>query len=58
MKRNITSASESQNSTTARAFDPTVAQALPRYLEVRAARFIDWQADGAMLVATRFGEDE
>jgi hypothetical protein len=38
--------------------DPTVAQALPRYLEARAARFIDWQADGAMLMATRFGDTE
>jgi dipeptidyl aminopeptidase/acylaminoacyl peptidase len=38
--------------------DPIVAQALPRYLEARAARFIDWQADGAMLVATRFGDTE
>ena len=35
-----------------------VTQALPRYLEARAARFIDWQADGAMLVATRFGDTE
>jgi len=38
--------------------DPTVAQVLPRYLEARAARFIDWLGDGAMLVATRFGETE
>lgn len=38
--------------------DATVAQALPRYLEARAARFIDWLGDGAMLVATRFGETE
>ena len=38
--------------------DATVTQALPRYLEARAARFIDWQEDGAMLVATRFGDTE
>jgi dipeptidyl aminopeptidase/acylaminoacyl peptidase len=38
--------------------DPTVAQVLPRYLEARAARFIDWLGDGAMLVSTRFGETE
>ncbi len=38
--------------------DAAVTQALPRYLEARAARFIDWQADGAMLVATRFGDTE
>jgi dipeptidyl aminopeptidase/acylaminoacyl peptidase len=38
--------------------DAAVAQALPRYLEARGARFIDWQGDGAMLVATRFGDTE
>jgi dipeptidyl aminopeptidase/acylaminoacyl peptidase len=38
--------------------DATVTQALPRYLEARGARFIDWQGDGAMLVATRFGDTE
>lgn len=38
--------------------DAAVTQALPRYLEARAARFIDWQPDGAMLVSTRFGETE
>jgi dipeptidyl aminopeptidase/acylaminoacyl peptidase len=31
---------------------------LPRYLQSRSARFIDWLADGSMLVATRFGETE
>ena len=35
-----------------------MAQALPRYLESRAARFIDWLGDGAMLIATRFGDTE
>jgi len=38
--------------------DATVTQVLPRYLEARAARFIDWVEDGAMLVATRFGDTE
>jgi dipeptidyl aminopeptidase/acylaminoacyl peptidase len=38
--------------------DATVAQALPRYLDARAARFIDWLGDGGMLVATRFGDTE
>ena len=31
---------------------------LPRYLQSRSARFVDWLADGSMLVATRFGETE
>jgi dipeptidyl aminopeptidase/acylaminoacyl peptidase len=38
--------------------DAAVAQSLPRYLEARAARFIDWTGDGAMLVSTRFGDTE
>jgi dipeptidyl aminopeptidase/acylaminoacyl peptidase len=38
--------------------DPIVERSLPRYLEARAARFIDWLDDGSMLVATRFGETE
>jgi dipeptidyl aminopeptidase/acylaminoacyl peptidase len=38
--------------------DPTVAAALPRYLESRSARFIDWLPDGSMILATRFGETE
>jgi len=38
--------------------DPAVAAALPRYLGSRSASFVDWLADGSMLVATRFGETE
>jgi len=38
--------------------DAIVEQMLPRYLEGRSARFIDWLGDGSMLVATRFGETE
>src|SRR6202451_964923 len=38
--------------------DAIVEQRLPRYLEGRSARFIDWLGDGSMLVATRFGETE
>jgi len=36
--------------------DPEVTLRLPRYLQARSARFIDWLADGGMLVATRFAE--
>jgi dipeptidyl aminopeptidase/acylaminoacyl peptidase len=32
-----------------------VAAGLQRYLSARPARFIDWLADGSMLIATRFG---
>jgi len=38
--------------------DAGVSASLPRYLESRSARFLDWLADGSMLVATRFGETE
>jgi dipeptidyl aminopeptidase/acylaminoacyl peptidase len=38
--------------------DPVVAAGVARYLESRAARFIDWLPDGSMIVATRFGETE
>jgi dipeptidyl aminopeptidase/acylaminoacyl peptidase len=38
------------------AADPAVAASLPPYLESRAASFVDWLADGGMLVSTRFGE--
>ncbi len=31
---------------------------LPRYLQSRSARFIDWLPDGSMLVATRFADTE
>lgn len=40
------------------AADPAVAASLPRYLESRAARFVDWLQDGSMLIATRFGDTE
>ncbi len=36
--------------------DPSVALSLPRYLESRSSRFVDWLPDGSMLVMTRFGE--
>ncbi len=36
--------------------DPAVALSLPRYLESRSSSFVDWLADGSMLVMTRFGE--
>jgi len=36
--------------------DAAVAASLPRYLQSRSASFVDWLADGGMLVATRFGE--
>jgi len=38
--------------------DAGVSASLPRYLESRSARFVDWLPDGSMLVATRFGETE
>lgn len=38
--------------------DAAVATSLPRYLESRSARFVDWLLDGSMLIATRFGDTE
>ncbi len=38
--------------------DTSIAARLARYQQSREATFLDWQADGAMLVATRFGEVE
>ena len=35
-----------------------IATRLERYQQSRQATFLDWQADGSMLVATRFGEVE
>ena len=35
---------------------PADSQSLPRYLEARSSSFVDWLADGSMLVMTRFGE--
>jgi dipeptidyl aminopeptidase/acylaminoacyl peptidase len=36
--------------------DPAMTERLGRYLNGRNAKFLDWQADGALLVATRFGD--
>ena len=36
--------------------DTALAARLERYQQSRQATFLDWQADGSMLVATRFGE--
>jgi dipeptidyl aminopeptidase/acylaminoacyl peptidase len=36
--------------------DAGMAERLARYQQSRQATFLDWQADGSMLVATRFGE--
>jgi dipeptidyl aminopeptidase/acylaminoacyl peptidase len=38
--------------------DTMMAARLARYQQSRQATFLDWQADGSMLVATRFGEVE
>ena len=38
--------------------DTTLAARLERYQQSRQATFLDWQADGSILVATRFGEVE
>jgi dipeptidyl aminopeptidase/acylaminoacyl peptidase len=38
--------------------DAALAARLERYQQSRQATFLDWQADGSMLVATRFGEVE
>lgn len=36
--------------------DTALAERLQQYIQSREATFLDWQSDGAMLVATRFGE--
>ena len=36
--------------------DPAMTERVGRYLNGRNARFLDWQPDGALLVATRFGD--
>src|SRR4051794_13101866 len=36
--------------------DPVMTERLGRYLNGRNAKFLDWQPDGALLVATRFGD--
>jgi len=38
--------------------DPEVAARLQRYQQSRSAVFMDWLSDGAMLVATRFGDSQ
>ena len=38
--------------------DPELAQHLERYLQSRGATFLDWMADGSLLIKTRFGETE
>jgi dipeptidyl aminopeptidase/acylaminoacyl peptidase len=38
--------------------DPALAARLARYTQSRGATFLDWMADGSMLVATRFADTE
>ena len=38
--------------------DPQQAARLERYLNARGATFLDWMADGSLLIKTRFGETE
>jgi dipeptidyl aminopeptidase/acylaminoacyl peptidase len=38
--------------------DPALAARLARYQQSRGATFLDWQADGSMLIGTRFGDSE
>jgi dipeptidyl aminopeptidase/acylaminoacyl peptidase len=38
--------------------DPALAARLQPYLQSRGATFLDWMADGSVLVKTRFGETE
>jgi dipeptidyl aminopeptidase/acylaminoacyl peptidase len=38
--------------------DPALAARLARYQQSRGATFLDWLADGSMLIQTRFGETE
>jgi dipeptidyl aminopeptidase/acylaminoacyl peptidase len=38
--------------------DPQLAPRLERYLQSRGATFLDWMADGSLLIKTRFGETE
>ena len=38
--------------------DPRLAELLGHYLQSRGATFLDWLADGSMLISTRFGESE
>src|SRR5579864_8514845 len=38
--------------------DPQLAEQLARYQQSRGATFLDWTADGSLLIQTRFGETE
>ena len=38
--------------------DASLSERLARYRQAREARFLDWQPDGSMLIATRFGDVE
>jgi dipeptidyl aminopeptidase/acylaminoacyl peptidase len=38
--------------------NPALAATLQRYQQSRGATFLDWMADGSMLIATRFGDSE
>jgi dipeptidyl aminopeptidase/acylaminoacyl peptidase len=38
--------------------DAALAARLSRYQQSRGATFLDWQADGSMLIGTRFGDSE
>ncbi|MGH8309587.1 MAG: TolB family protein, partial [Steroidobacteraceae bacterium] len=38
------------------AHDPALIARLRRYLDARAATFLDWLPDGGMLISTRFGD--
>ena len=40
------------------AADPVLAQRLQRYQQSRGATFLDWTADGSLLIQTRFGATE
>lgn len=40
------------------AADPALAQRLQRYQQSRGATFLDWSADGSLLIQTRFGATE
>ncbi len=36
--------------------DPAMGERLARYINGRSAKFLDWQPDGSLLIATRFGD--
>ena len=38
--------------------DPQLEMRLSHYLQSRSATFLDWMADGSLLISTRFGETE